>query len=627
MYRPNSVGLSRLIDNPIINTTAALATAPFDMVGMSSNALSRAGSLAGAGMSAVGSYNRALASMGFNPSAGLLGLTSAHFMAGRSMSHLSENANYAMDPSYSFSQFERYTANALSAPGALFKNTLKANTMLFSLPRLGAIMAGVGTGGGNPVPFGLRTLLSGTKGAVGSRMWGMAAGTVMSGGNPLWGALMASPLGAFARGDKVFGFNLGTGGVLNVFDRVADNLNDAATAKNATRTTRTASKAVNKSRSFLDNLFSSKSYSEELSGRISKFTVTGTTKSSRLAHRIFGTRSNPTVDSTSRIVDLADEFIKGEQPRTRRLVREFLGQMDPYDISFRESWKYGLRNRNLAEDVSTISSTSKKFNLTGNLKDLKSQLIKEGFSVKQVEDIVKRGEALKTNIGFAATGLDNITNSLMRSLTVGSGGIRGLASSTFGIMGMPFKTIGALLKMGTGDIFEDYQIKMGQELKKVKKELKASKFGEKIDKTTRMGQVAEDIDVDKGTFRTTRRSTTASRLGVTDKIDDIFKMKSTASMVGRVGLYHIGQIARYRWIRDIAKETVGNLVNAGVRTVQQAITTTKNIGRMEFGTGQTLDTMQASTERSRAIQAMQNVGISARSYLGQEAAIRAEGIV
>jgi len=73
------------------------------------------------------------------------------------------------------------------------------------------------------------------------------------------------------------------------------------------------------------------------------------------------------------------------------------------------------------------------------------------------------------------------------------------------------------------------------------------------------------------------------------------------------------------------KKLGGAVLSNALNTVQTVTGITRNIGQMEFGTGKTLETRQASTERSRAVAAMQNVGISARSYLGQEAQMMSQG--
>jgi len=109
---------------------------------------------------------------------------------------------------------------------------------------------------------------------------------------------------------------------------------------------------------------------------------------------------------------------------------------------------------------------------------------------------------------------------------------------------------------------------------------------------------------------------------MSNNIDDIMA-KQRSGLVGRMAGVQLANILRYKYIWGTISSGVGTAVNQAVNTVNQVVQVARNMGKMEFGTGRTLDTQVASTERSRAISAMQNIGISARSYLGQEAAIMA----
>jgi len=88
------------------------------------------------------------------------------------------------------------------------------------------------------------------------------------------------------------------------------------------------------------------------------------------------------------------------------------------------------------------------------------------------------------------------------------------------------------------------------------------------------------------------------------------------SSLGTIGtIYYAGRLAT-KFVGTVAKQTLNTMDNLS--------RVAANINRMEFGTGQALVTPLATTERQRALQAINQSGISARSYLGKEAKMLAE---
>ena len=81
----------------------------------------------------------------------------------------------------------------------------------------------------------------------------------------------------------------------------------------------------------------------------------------------------------------------------------------------------------------------------------------------------------------------------------------------------------------------------------------------------------------------------------------------------------------YKLLADGIGGLVTDAAKGTMNSIKETMAVSQSIGRMEFGSGKSLETKLGSTERSRAISAMQNVGLSARSYLGQEAKIIAQG--
>lgn len=69
------------------------------------------------------------------------------------------------------------------------------------------------------------------------------------------------------------------------------------------------------------------------------------------------------------------------------------------------------------------------------------------------------------------------------------------------------------------------------------------------------------------------------------------------------------------------KKAVGGILNAGAQAIEAGSKLHMQMTHLEFGSGQSLHTKQASTERTRAIQAIQSSGLNARSYLGKESMI------
>jgi hypothetical protein len=87
------------------------------------------------------------------------------------------------------------------------------------------------------------------------------------------------------------------------------------------------------------------------------------------------------------------------------------------------------------------------------------------------------------------------------------------------------------------------------------------------------------------------------------------------------GLKYIPGVIQGAYLLSMGKKAIGAAAESTITTVKAMSNIAASIGKMNFGSGRSLETAMASTERSRAISAMQNVGMSARSYLGQEAAI------
>jgi hypothetical protein len=99
---------------------------------------------------------------------------------------------------------------------------------------------------------------------------------------------------------------------------------------------------------------------------------------------------------------------------------------------------------------------------------------------------------------------------------------------------------------------------------------------------------------------------------------------TTESQLFRVGTsYAIKGVVGYLGAKWLIGKTAG-LVKSGVETLERGAAIARQVGKMEFGSGRALVTPLATTERTRAIQAIQNSGINARQYLGREANMYAE---
>jgi len=99
---------------------------------------------------------------------------------------------------------------------------------------------------------------------------------------------------------------------------------------------------------------------------------------------------------------------------------------------------------------------------------------------------------------------------------------------------------------------------------------------------------------------------------------------STGGTIARAGLSLGANAMRALYVWGGVKKVGAYAVNSALNTLKSLSTVSKQVGRMEFGTGRTLETQVGATERGKAIQAMQNIGITARSYLGQEAQLMSQ---
>lgn len=92
----------------------------------------------------------------------------------------------------------------------------------------------------------------------------------------------------------------------------------------------------------------------------------------------------------------------------------------------------------------------------------------------------------------------------------------------------------------------------------------------------------------------------------------------------RAGLSVGIRALQFKFIMDETKKIASKVSSRAISTIRAVSNVTSRLSNMEFGTGKTIETRLSTTERQRSIAAMNTIGITARSYLGQEASIIGE---
>lgn len=103
-------------------------------------------------------------------------------------------------------------------------------------------------------------------------------------------------------------------------------------------------------------------------------------------------------------------------------------------------------------------------------------------------------------------------------------------------------------------------------------------------------------------------------LRVGDRIDRRAMIRASVGMVARAAT--VGMVAY-----SVLGAAVPAVVQGMARTAARMGNTMREITRQDFGSGQVLLNSRMATERQRAIEAIQNTGMNARSLLGTEAAM------
>jgi len=98
-----------------------------------------------------------------------------------------------------------------------------------------------------------------------------------------------------------------------------------------------------------------------------------------------------------------------------------------------------------------------------------------------------------------------------------------------------------------------------------------------------------------------------------------FKGVTAAQVSGQVALTALMKITWWKTAIVGGFTVAGGLAKTGMNAMISATNALNRLGRTEFGSGRAFESAGANTERQRALVAISNSNINARSYLGREA--------
>ena len=240
--------------------------------------------------------------------------------------------------------------------------------------------------------------------------------------------------------------------------------------------------------------------------------------------------------------------------------------------------------------------------------------VKHSRSKRLAEDLTRiRGQTFTDVLGkpgiFGYGGFWKTTGRMFgKSLTTA------VDIASTGFFGMPISTAGDIFSLATGRFEQKAERAIAAAEIKIDTRLsKINRISGKLSTRTKY--------YDTESFRlksTARLSKTRARAIAKDALP------TSVGLAARKSMMALNRLMVLSWVAGGIKNVGKDIIKGGIESVKEAMEVSKGIGSMEFGTGKTLQTRLGNTERSRAISAMQNVGISARSYLGQEAKIMSQ---
>jgi hypothetical protein len=502
----------------------------------------------------------------------LLGKSSMtpYLYSGNSLSNISSEPNYLYDPGYVQARTERMIQSANDAPGKAFGGIVKAGLFLNTIPKLGRIITGE-KGVKNITPIGMRNMLfGGSKFMAG--MGGFGLGSAMF-GSPVAGVVTGGLFAKFAGGSKILGIGGNGAGMAGLFGQSREGMSDAI-----------------KQTFGMDDVKGPRVKAITNIERVSDIT----------AESFYDKATAKKVGS------------KFYQVRDPSLRPGLISSMSTADYATRLRY-----DRNI--DILDQAYSGKTIKRTINLQDVSADKL----------DVLNK---LNANVKGYNKLSPKLFEKAFKDINKAAFGGSSFLSRNLGFFGMPFSEIGFLFKMATGSYEKGIALARDKAANTIDDRL--SGIGSKINKRKRiLDNLTEDISspnyiygqkVYDGGKYTAKTKVTGLKSMSRESIEESLDSRSIGSLTARRSALFLGRIMKYKYITGVAKQELGKVTSGVIGSIKEAVTMTKNIGRMEFGSGKTLETQVASNERSRAISAMQNVGISARSYLGQEANIMAQ---
>jgi hypothetical protein len=599
-----------------------------------------------------------------HPGRTLLGSTLSPYFTGVEADQYLEDTNYIYDPAYRDASKEAALDAISSAPSNLFSKAVKAQLFFNGPSKLFDLMQGKSTSG----IIGLRSVFSGTKSAWKGRALGLGFGTMAFG--PI-GGLLASPIissglrGSYGKG--------GRGGVAGAIERVFDmrsgqlsggfrsqvNIN-VQSINRLTRNTKYGIGNMSQDSEFLQGKRYSQRSPKSLKKLWNRNMTTGWRENPsgivyntrQIEGRLAQNRTNTAQKLRYKGITQREDIVTGERTVSNSLSLNINPLIDKARFGFNS-----IPNKILSQSsISSIygdlySDAMAEVNNTGrfNPKGATSRWGKwnqefDGRTLGPTGKWTRHHKGIFSNesykIGDALKNL-HASNAALVGLAGGFTGreIQGLLGGRLSQL-TGFSAFNVLFRASSSKYMNrlSYNVaNMNQFIStkvsnverdavaySAKGALGAAKYTEDELKVllgsndARVAKYGKTLEAEL--VESTRTTTQQSMLRNKFNLANAPKV-STGGILAKASLIGLSQAARAMYIYQGAKSIASAGVDQVIGTLRNVAAVTRNIGRMEFGTGRTLETAMASTERSRAMSAIQSIGISARSYLGREAQI------
>jgi len=337
----------------------------------------------------------------------------------------------------------------------------------------------------------------------------------------------------------------------------------------------------------------------------------------------------------------ADEIYNLAKKRKFKQLPKLIGR---YNSAVAQDWGAIMSNFNAGgvSDFSTKTFYNNMFSAAGKSFPTQQKLVRRAtgqYGTRAGANAVFGMESTLTPLGKAANYDQTVLRKFMtdpkylagRQALFANTQMGKIYATQFNKMTTPWLggSLGAEVRLQFGAVRSNLFTRIQKQMGALGGEINAAKAGTKIRLAERLGSTESANAFVKGLPKAQRALYNKGVLTVGKnqafKFGSVERLKSSVSMQNQL-TSGIGNKAfsTFLWLTlgaHYGKKAIGGLLNATAKGIEAGSRLQMSMSHLEFGSGKSLNTQQASTERTRALQAIQSSGLNARSYLGKESQI------